>query len=215
MSKCDTLADIGTDHGLLPAFLLQNGTVSHVICTDIHYAPLEKARALFRTSGFCLRADFRLGDGLDVIDPYEADTVVIAGMGGETIADILSRGSVPNDGRVFILQPMTKTERLRKYLAENGFAVEDWRLCRDKRKICECLRVVKVSPENGLAVESDPLYYFIGRRTPQTEALYPEYISQLIGKTEKNLKGLRSAKCEDAEAVAGLEALCEKLKALL
>lgn len=82
------LADIGTDHGYLPVWLLQEGRIPSAIAADVGAEPLEHARRTaeeYETQGL----DFRLCDGLSGIEPEETDTVVIAGMGGETIRDIL------------------------------------------------------------------------------------------------------------------------------
>ena len=82
------LADIGTDHGYLPVWLLQEGRIPSAIASDVGAEPLEHARRTaeeYETQGL----DFRLCDGLSGIEPAETDTVVIAGMGGETIRDIL------------------------------------------------------------------------------------------------------------------------------
>ena len=82
------LADIGTDHGYLPVWLLQEGRIPSAIASDVGAEPLEHARRTaeeYETQGL----DFRLCDGLSGIEPEETDIVVIAGMGGETIRDIL------------------------------------------------------------------------------------------------------------------------------
>lgn len=211
---CATLADIGTDHGFLPLFLLKQGIISYAICTDIRPSPLEKARGNFSRAGLSDCADFRLGNGLDILGPHEADAVVIAGMGGETIANILSRGSVTGDRRAFILQPMTKPERLRKFLSDNGFAIDNWRLCREKGRIRECLRVKKATPENALRPETDPLYLRVGRKTPETAPLYPEYIHNARRRLEKELHGKTSAGRDLAE-IEHIRQLLERLSGLL
>ena len=83
------LADVGTDHAYLPVWLTLHGRVVSAIASDLRKGPLERARATGRTYG-AEGIDFRLGDGLAFIRPDEADTIVIAGMGGENIAQILA-----------------------------------------------------------------------------------------------------------------------------
>ena len=111
------LADIGTDHGYLPVWLLQEGRIPSAIASDVGAEPLEHARRTaeeYETQGL----DFRLCDGLSGIEPEETDTVVIAGMGGETIRDILRAAPWAADGHhTLLLQPMTKVELLRGWRA--------------------------------------------------------------------------------------------------
>ena len=114
------VADIGTDHGYLPLHLIIRGT-EKVICCDVAAEPLEKARRNLRRFGYT--ADFRLGDGLACVAPGEADYIVIAGMGGETIAKILENSEWPRGGHTYILQPMSKGERLCGYLSLAGYTV--------------------------------------------------------------------------------------------
>ena len=78
----ESAADIGTDHGYIPAYLVSEGICPQVILTDINEAPLKRAERYFEESG--LKGDFRLGPGLEVIKDSEISTVIIAGMGGGT-----------------------------------------------------------------------------------------------------------------------------------
>ena len=84
------LADIGTDHGYIPIDLLLDGRISAAIATDIGALPLDHARRTARCCGLTEGIDFRLGDGLAPLAPGEADVIVIAGMGGDSVAAILS-----------------------------------------------------------------------------------------------------------------------------
>ena len=126
------LADIGTDHGYLPVWLLQEGRIPSAIASDVGAEPLEHARRTaeeYETQGL----DFRLCDGLSGIEPEETDTVVIAGMGGETIRDILRAAPWAADGRhTLLLQPQSRAEALRRFLAEHGYAIAREALVRDR-----------------------------------------------------------------------------------
>ena len=102
-------ADIGTDHGYLPVWLLQQGRIVSAIAADIGEEPLQHARRTAEEYGIG-KIEFRLCDGLKGIQPQEADTIVIAGMGGETMIHILSAApwtKVPG-AVTLLLQPMTK-----------------------------------------------------------------------------------------------------------
>ena len=105
------LADVGTDHAYLPASLLQQGVIDTAVAADLRPGPLDRARATAERYGLTEQISFRLCDGLSGILPEEADTVVIAGMGGETIAAILSAAPwVREEGKRLILQPMSAQE---------------------------------------------------------------------------------------------------------
>ena len=108
------LADVGTDHGYLPVWLLQHGRIESAIASDINALPLDHARATAREYGVTERMDFRLCPGLAKIKAEECDAIAIAGMGGETIRDILDSGKAHLNGRErLILQPNGGEQPLR------------------------------------------------------------------------------------------------------
>lgn len=114
------IADIGTDHAFVPCWLWQRGA-REIYATDIAEGPLSRAKetaALYGISGI----KFMLCDGLDGVPPV--DDVIIAGMGGEMIADIISRCGFLNKEMRFILQPMTKDNHLRRGLYRMGLEIE-------------------------------------------------------------------------------------------
>ena len=118
------LADIGTDHAHLPIYLIENGITNSCIAADIVDGPLEMARKNISAHGFEDKIRVVKSNGLDKVYPFTPETVVIAGMGGETIRDIISACDFSKDGApLFILQPMTHTELLREYLIKNGFSI--------------------------------------------------------------------------------------------
>ena len=90
------LADVGTDHAYLPVWLQQRGVISRAVVSDLRQGPLDRARSTAEKYGLTGRMDFRLCDGLSAIRPEEADTIAIAGMGGETVAAILA--AAPGSG---------------------------------------------------------------------------------------------------------------------
>ena len=201
------LADVGTDHGYLPVYLLQQGRISRAIASDIVDGPLQHARqtaAEYEVDGI----DFRLCPGLDAIAPHEADTVVIAGMGGETIQAILSAAPWTADGsHLLLLQPMTKVEYLRKWLVDNGYAFTEERLVWDKDHLYPVFAVrggtqpplTAAQQYGGVLLDGDPLY--------------GAYLDERIGKLQKAVEGLqKSSVVESAVKVKGLTELCRILK---
>lgn len=134
-------ADIGTDHAYLPVWLVVNGRVSHAIASDLRKGPLQRARETGRTYG-AEGIDYRLGSGLDTVQPHEADTIAIAGMGGENIASILSAAPWTADGHHrLLLAPHTKAEQLRRYLMEHGYAILREALVRDRGTLYPVMEV--------------------------------------------------------------------------
>lgn len=118
------LADIGTDHALLPSELVREEVCTYAIASDIKKGPVAAATRTVTEAGFADKIDIRLGSGLETVKPDEVDDIVIAGMGGETIAMILDAAPWVKDERYrLILQPMTRAEKLRRYLWENGFDI--------------------------------------------------------------------------------------------
>lgn len=163
---CGCLADIGTDHGYVPVSLLLEGRIRRAVAADIGAPPLEHARRTAARYGVTDRIDFRLGDGLSVLRPGEAEAIVIAGMGGDAIVDILSAAPWSRAGPLLLLQPMSKAEALRAFLPEGGFAVLAERLVQDKGVLYPILTVcggeMPALPDarawGGAALEGDPLW---------------------------------------------------------
>lgn len=138
---CRTLADIGTDHGYIPVSLLLEGRLDRAIAADIGAPPLDHARRTAGLYGVSERMDFRLGDGLAVVEPGEAEVIVIAGMGGDTITEILDAAPWSRDGPLLLLQSMSRTDVLRRWLPANGYAVCQEKLVQDKGVLYPILAV--------------------------------------------------------------------------
>ncbi|MDR0851283.1 MAG: class I SAM-dependent methyltransferase [Clostridiales Family XIII bacterium] len=146
VNQGDVVADIGADHAYLPILLFRQGVTRRFILTDKNEGPLIKTReSLMRAfPGTAFEPEFslRLGDGLTPLAPGEADTVVIAGMGGETIVSILDadRAKVESVGR-FIFQPRTKVETLREYINNNRYYVINEEFAPERGRMCAILVV--------------------------------------------------------------------------
>lgn len=126
------LADVGTDHAYLPVWLRLHGRVASAIACDLREKPLARARETGKAWG-ADGIDYRLGNGLAVVSPEETDTIVIAGMGGENIAAILARAPWTADGaHTLLLQPQSRAEVLRAFLAEDGYVIRREALVQDR-----------------------------------------------------------------------------------
>lgn len=121
-----TVADIGTDHGYLVAHLVGSGKNPRGLACDINAMPLERARQTILREGLAQQILCVLSNGLEQVDPQAAQEIVIAGMGGDSIADILAEAPwVQTPEHHLVLQPMTKGEHLRRYLLTEGFAIRE------------------------------------------------------------------------------------------
>ena len=201
------LADVGTDHGYLPVYLLQRRRIRGAVAADIGAEPLAHARRTAEAYGV-EGIDFRLCDGLRDIAPDEADTVVIAGMGGETIIAILEGAAWTKDGaHTLLLQPMTKAADLRYWLAVNGYSFTEERLVWDKNYLYPVLRVnggicpalTELQTLTGVLLDGDPLY--------------ADYLTQHAEKLLHIAEGLRRSGREDAlHRAEAAEALAQQIE---
>ena len=143
----DVVADLGTDHGYIPIWLMQNAACRDVILTDINSGPLEKARENISKYIPERAFDLRQGSGISVLRPGEADTVIIAGMGGILIRDILADEPEKTKSiSAFILQPRNHSDVLRKWIEETPWlSVTDESLAKEAGKLCEIIAVKNIS----------------------------------------------------------------------
>lgn len=118
------VSDVGCDHGYLSIYLMQNKIAESVIASDVRTGPLSKAAENIETYEMTDAIDLRLSNGLDMIDEGEVDAVVMSGMGGNLMMEILERGKdVTDRARELILQPQSELSGLRHYLQDNGFII--------------------------------------------------------------------------------------------
>lgn len=130
------VCDVGTDHAYLAAELIKSGKCNMVIASDIKEGPLEAAARTVEKYGVSDKVTLVLSDGLKNVSLEGVSDIVIAGMGGETIAEILENIDEPFDEDIrLILQPMSKPEVLRKRLYEMGFAIVTEKIVQDGDKL--------------------------------------------------------------------------------
>lgn len=139
---CDVLADIGTDHGYVPFELLKSGRVNRVIATDISSESLQKAVELTQRENLVDKVSLRVGDGLEPLRKDEADILVIAGMGGRLIANILEEGynrKFDSKNPMIVLQPVQQAGELRIYLYTHDFEINDEYIFEDSGKVYQLI----------------------------------------------------------------------------
>ena len=178
-----TVADIGCDHGKLSAWLAGSGRCPLVFACDLREGPLQKARET--CAPWADRVVFRLGSGLKVLAPGEAQDIVIAGMGAETIMEILDAAPWVFDGRYnLILVPATKHSLLRRWLARRGFALQSETLCTAAGR----WYAVMNARYPGICAEPTGLWCLSGKTEGQPGAGI--YRAQQLGKLKKYRLGL-------------------------
>lgn len=143
VTKGNRLADIGTDHGYVPIYLKKNDIIPSAIAMDINKGPLEKAAENIKQENVA-QVTTRLSDGLKELKAGEADTVLIAGMGGELIVRILKDGEdILKTVKELILSPHSEWELVRKYLQDNGYAIVEEKMIKDQGKYYLLLKAEK------------------------------------------------------------------------
>ncbi|WP_368488482.1 tRNA (adenine(22)-N(1))-methyltransferase TrmK [Clostridium sp. BJN0013] len=159
VDNCQCIADIGTDHGYVPIYLVKNRICRRAIASDINRGPIKKAEFNIKLHKLEHEIDCRLGRGLSTISPGEAEEIVIAGMGGNLIKDIIEEDlEVFKGAKSLILQPMQHSQVLRKYIYTNGFKILDEELCIDENKFYE---IIKVKYDENIK-HVDSIFYEVG-----------------------------------------------------
>jgi len=209
-----SIADIGTDHAYIPAYLALSGISAKIIAADILPGPLKSAEATVAKYNRGNAVSVRQSDGLQAFSAGEVDVFIIAGMGGVLISEILAKSpKAAKRAELLILQPMTAQDKLRKFLYDSGYKITAETLAKEGSKIYNILCCV-AGEETACPAE----YFHIGarlieRRPPDglRPPLFEEYIAKLTAKFERKLKGLQSGKTardgEIAEAARVLEIL--------
>jgi len=192
------VADIGTDHGYIPVYLLNQGKVPYAILADVNKGPLENARGEVRHNKLLDKVDLRLGSGIEVLEKGEVDEVIIAGMGGILISELLeAKLEVAHSLDKLILQPMQAQNELRKYLLNNGFEILDEVLVKEDFRIYEII-IAKYTGKN--TVVSDDIYYEVGTKLIENkDPLLNEFIDKKIYMYNSIIKKIEGKSSEGIE----------------
>lgn len=176
--SCHSIADIGTDHGHLPIYLMKRGDIGLVLATDVAEGPLLAAKKNIQKAGWDRHIECRLGNGIQVLKPGEVDGISIAGMGGALMIEILSANPVQVQTFQFmVFQPMTKAGRLRRYLYEIGWHIEKERLVAESDRL---YGVILAKP-GKIEVSYTDLVYEVGPYLQEArDPLLPRYYQMLI-----------------------------------
>ncbi len=192
------LADVGTDHGFIPIWLLEEKRIPGAIAMDINIGPLERARAHVKEAGLEDRIELRQSDGLDALQPGEADTILIAGMGGPLMIEILKRGDVvAKRASELLLSPHSDWAMVRRYLAESGFCISGEEMLKEDGKF---YLILQVRP--GEMEPWDEAAYRYGKRLIERKhPVLAEYLEKQLRTYERILAQVREGKAEGNETL--------------
>lgn len=206
-------ADIGTDHAYLPIYLLQTGKISFAVAADIAEGPLSLARENAKKHNLLHKMSFHLTDGLSSLSDLGITDIAICGMGGEMISEIIGREEfVKNPDIRLILQPMSKQDSLRRFLARAGFAIESETLSCASGKVYSCI----CAHYTGKAYELTEGEYLTGKPRLQTDGDVKNYKTLLDKKClslTRRIQGKNISDSDTPELVA-LRELEEKRRSL-
>lgn len=160
IDKCKSIIDVGTDHGYIPIYAVKKGLCESAIASDINKDPVKKARLNVSLESVEDKIDVRLGGGLETVKKGEVESVVIAGMGGNLIRDIIEKDKEKVlEYKFMILQPAQNPEVLREYLYTSGYEIIAEDLCLDEGIYYELFKVKKSKEIEKK--DLDPIFYEI------------------------------------------------------
>ncbi|HBH3639143.1 TPA: SAM-dependent methyltransferase [Clostridioides difficile] len=208
------IADIGTDHGYIPVYLLKEGKVPFAVLADVNKGPLDNAHKEVIQNNLLDKVDLRLGSGIEILEIGEVEEVIIAGMGGILISELLeAKKEVAHNVEKLILQPMQAQEELRYYLLNNGYEILEEVLVREDFRIYEII-VAKYTGKNTII--EDEIYYKVGIKLLENkDSLFNDFIekkiktySSIVNKLEgKNGEAIDKKRKESEVVIKKLENL--------
>lgn len=185
--RCHAIADIGTDHAYLPLALLEEGRIEKAIACDIHKGPLERAALHIKDRDKEKEVELRLGGGLAPIRTGEVEGVVIAGMGGLMMMDILEADFDKAQAlQWLVLQPQNHTAELKRYLSTHHFIIEKEELALEGHNLYEMMFVSPGRMDPVSLLEGEIGVTSAYRKHP----LFPEHIRRLIRKRDFLIHGV-------------------------
>lgn len=203
-----TVVDVGTDHAYLPIYLVQSKKVKKAIATDINEGPLSRAKDNISQNDLENEIVTYISNGLDNIEAYLPDDIMICGMGGELIAEIIEKSSYAKNNDInLILQPMTSARELREYL-KNGFDIYDESIVFEDGKFYQivCARY------DGKSHDYSEIELEIGKiNIKNSSSDFKDFILHTIEKKKKIFMGLKVAN-RDTIAIEKQIAELERLK---
>lgn len=197
------IADVGCDHAYLSIYLALQDPACRLLASDLREGPLQRAKENITAAGLTDRISLSLADGLRAVPENGADTVVICGMGGEVMCEILTAAPwLKPHGARLVLQPMTRAEVLRPWLQRNGWRIEKECFAREGHRLYTVLLAVP----GESSVEHNGLFSEAAKADP----LFPEYKGALRDRYRAVREGQRRGNQPTEETDAILKILEER-----
>lgn len=215
----ETVADVGTDHGFVPILLIKNNISPAIIMSDISSKSLDKAINNLKDIKTSTLTSFRVSDGLIEISYGEVDDIIIAGMGGQLIIDILEKDiDKTHSFKKLILQPRNNSGRLRHWLYKNNFNIEKNVLAKEGKFVCEIIvaktdyNISKIYED----IDSDSIKWEFPKSFKYCDKeLLEEKIDWKIESIKNEINNLKNSKDDKTYLIKKLEIDLEYLKTLL
>lgn len=199
LPESNIICDIGTDHAYIPIYAVSKNICKRAVASDVREGPLAIAKENIAEHGFKDKIEVRLGSGLNTVSGEELDTIVIAGMGGILIKDILTEDFEKACGaKTLILQPMNAIEVLREWLSGNGFEITDEELAAEGEKIYNVI----VCKWTGITTRELLIHYYIGRKLiDKKDPLLKELLTRKTKQLEVILEEMRNTKEDKCDTI--------------
>ena len=190
-----TIADIGTDHGYIPIYLVKNGAVDSAIACDINKEPVRRAKNNVSMNHLSERIETRLGNGLTPVMKGETDGFVIAGMGGMLMVEILSRDKEKTcAAKELVLSPQSDLDAVRHFLHDNGFKITDEEMLFEDGIYYTVMRA-----EHGEEVYNNEAEYLFGRiNIEKKSTVLKACLEHIMDKNNSVMEKLRKAATENS-----------------
>lgn len=188
--------DVGTDHAYLPCALVLRGVCPSAVASDLRPGPLENAKGTIAACGLEAKIAAVLSDGLDALSPQKDCTVVLAGMGGLLIVELLSRTAWVFDPSVQIVaQPMSHAEDVRRFFFERGFALET-EVCAEDGRHLYCAMAARFT---GEPTQYSPAMPYGGQLLSSNDPLAKRYLQMQFARLKKRRDALANAQADPEE----------------
>ena len=206
--KCGIVADIGTDHAYVPIRLVKNNVASRCIASDLREGPLRIAQGNIDKNSLSHVIETRLGGGLSVIKKDEVDCIIIAGMGGTLIRNILDEGrDVISRDTILIVQPNKYESDVREWFYNNGYDIYKEKLVLEDKRMYN----IMCAQFRNTKKQVDPFLYYVGDKLKQ-DPLYDVYIWNMLKKYKRALNAMDNMKDKKSQRREKYEWILEKLQ---
>lgn len=196
VSRGNTVADVGTDHGYIPIYLVKRQICPKAFAMDINQGPLDKAIANVKAEGLEEQIKCIKSNGLEYLPQNQVDTIVIAGMGGDLMEQILALGEEKlKDIQELVLSPQSHPEKVRKFLHNHGFVIQGESMLKEDGKFYLILHATR-----GTEQFQEEYFYLYGKKLLEAkDKTMGEYLESELKSVDKILESFSSMNAPSVE----------------